>query len=55
MEEDALQALNAHLQEPIATEQESYGLKKSAPADTTILWPQVRSGDTEEPDRRSDR
>ena len=27
MEEDALQALNAHLQEPIATEQESYGLK----------------------------
>lgn len=27
MEEDALQTLNAHLQEPIATEQESYGLK----------------------------
>lgn len=27
MKEDALQALNAHLQEPIATEQESYGLK----------------------------
>ncbi len=27
MEDDALQALNAHLQEPIATEQESYGLK----------------------------
>ncbi len=27
MEEEALQALNAHLQEPIATEQESYGLK----------------------------
>lgn len=27
MEEDALQAVNAHLQEPIATEQESYGLK----------------------------
>lgn len=27
MEEDALQALNTHLQEPIATEQESYGLK----------------------------
>lgn len=27
MEEDALQALNANLQEPIATEQESYGLK----------------------------
>ena len=27
LEEDALQALNAHLLEPIATEQESYGLK----------------------------
>ena len=27
MEGEALQALNAHLQEPIATEQESYGLK----------------------------
>ena len=27
MDEDALQALNAHLQEPIATEKESYGLK----------------------------
>lgn len=27
MKEDALQALNAHLQEPIATEQESYGMK----------------------------
>ena len=27
MDEDALQALNAHLQEPITTEKESYGLK----------------------------